>query len=100
MKFLEIVFNLPKSDRVIKFATVARECAIPVEHVEMMVMKAMALGLTKGLIDQLNEEVTISWIAPKVLENERIGVMLGKFEEWDQGVEKVYKMVKGNFKLW
>jgi hypothetical protein len=27
-------------------------------------------------------------------------VMLGKFEEWDQGVEKVYKMVKGNFKLW
>ncbi len=65
----------------------------------MMVMKAMALGLTKGLIDQLNEEVTISWIAPKVLESERIRVMLGKFEEWDQGVEKVYNMVKGNFKL-
>ncbi len=65
----------------------------------MMVMKAMALGLTKGLIDQLNEDVTISWIAPKVLESERIGVMLGKFEEWDQGVEKVYNMVKGNFKL-
>jgi 26S proteasome regulatory subunit N9 len=70
-----------------------------VEQVEMMVMKAMALGLTKGLIDQLNEEVTISWIAPKVLESERIRVMLGKFEEWDQGVEKVYNMVKGNFKL-
>ena len=64
-----------------------------------MVMKAMALGLSKGLIDQLNQDVTITWIAPKVLENERIGVMLGKFEEWDQGVENVYKMVKSNFKL-
>jgi 26S proteasome regulatory subunit N9 len=86
MKFLEIVFNLPKSDRVIRFSTVGKECGIPAEHVETMVMKAMALGLTKGLIDQLNEDVTITWIAPKVLENERIGVMLGKFEEWDQGV--------------
>jgi len=29
MKFLEIVFNLPKSDRVIRFATIAKECAVP-----------------------------------------------------------------------
>jgi hypothetical protein len=33
MRFLEVVFNLPKSDRVIKFATVAKECSIPAEHV-------------------------------------------------------------------
>lgn len=64
-----------------------------------MVMKAMALGLIRGSIDQLNEDVTVSWIAPKVLESERIGVMLKKFEEWDEGVEKVYTMIKGNFKL-
>lgn len=99
MRFLEIVFNLPKSDRVIKFSTVAKECAIPAQHVETMVIKAMALGLIKGLIDQLTEDVTVTWIAPKVLESERIGVMLRKFEEWDEGVEKVYTMVKGNFKL-
>jgi len=43
-------------------------------------MKAMALGLIRGSIDQLNEDVTVSWIAPKVLESERIGVMLKKFE--------------------
>ena len=79
MRFLEIVFNLPKSDRVIKFSIVAKECAIPAEHVETMVMKAMALGLIKGSIDQLSEDVTVTWIAPKVLENERIGVMLRKF---------------------
>lgn len=79
MNFLEIVFNLPKSDRVIKFVTIAKECAVPFEHVEFMVMKAMALGLIKGSIDQLNEDVTVTWVAPKVLESERISVMLRKF---------------------
>jgi 26S proteasome regulatory subunit N9 len=44
-----------------------------------MVMKAMALGLIRGSIDQLNQDVTVTWIAPKVLENERIGIMLKKF---------------------
>jgi len=86
MKFLEIVFNLPKSDRVIRFSTIAKECAVPEEHVEFMVMKTMALGLIKGSIDQLNQDVTVTWVAPKVLESERIEVMLRKFQEWDQGV--------------
>jgi hypothetical protein len=34
-----------------------------------MIMKAMALKLIKGSIDELAREVTISWVAPKVLEN-------------------------------
>lgn len=44
-----------------------------------MVMKAMALNLIKGSIDQLTEDVTVTWVAPKVLESERISVMLKKF---------------------
>lgn len=45
-----------------------------------MVMKAMALNLVKGSIDQLKSEVAITWVAPKVLESERVGTMLKKFE--------------------
>ena len=67
MAFLELTFNLPKNNRVIGFATLAKTCQIPADHVEFMVMKAMALGLVKGSIDQLRQEVTVSWIAPKVL---------------------------------
>lgn len=32
-------------------------------------MKSMALHLIKGSIDQLNQDVTVTWVAPKVLEN-------------------------------
>lgn len=64
-----------------------------------MVMKSMALGLIKGSIDQLNQDVTVTWVAPKVLESERIEVMLRKFQEWDQGVENVYTQIKSNLKF-
>jgi 26S proteasome regulatory subunit N9 len=67
MAFLELAFNLPKNNRVIEFNTLAKSCGIPDLHVEFMVMKAMALGLVKGSIDQLSKKITISWVAPKVL---------------------------------
>jgi len=51
MAFLELAFNLPKNDRVVSFDKLSRSCGIPVEHVEFMVMKAMALKLVKGSID-------------------------------------------------
>ena len=54
----------------------------------------MALKLVKESIDQLTQDVTITWVAPKVLEPQRIGVILKKFKEWDQGVDKVQIMIK------
>ena len=62
---------------------------MPEEHVEFMVMKAMALGLVKGSIDQIRREVTVSWVAPKVLEKQSIETMAGKFNQWYQGVLQV-----------
>ena len=80
MAFLELAFNLPKNNRVITFQKLADTCGVPLGHVEFMIMKAMALKLVKGSIDQVRAEVTVGWVAPKVLENERIGTMLNKFE--------------------
>ena len=67
MALLELAFNLPKSNRLISFGQLAVVCGIPADRVEFMVMKAMALGLVKGSIDQIEGQVTISWVAPKVL---------------------------------
>lgn len=80
MAFLELAFNLPKNNRVITFQKLADTCGVPLGHVEFMIMKAMALKLVKGSIDQVRAEVTVGWVAPKVLESERIGTMLNKFE--------------------
>ncbi len=93
MAFLELAFNLPKNDRVVPFEVLGRKCGIPAEHVELMVMKAMALNLVKGSIDQVNNEVIITWVAPKVLGKERLGIMLKKFEEWETGVGNIQTFI-------
>ena len=67
MAFLELAFNLPKSNRVVSFKDLSKTCNVPIEHVEFMIMKTMALGLVKGSINQLNGTVAINWVAPKVL---------------------------------
>ena len=79
MAFLELLFHLPKNERIVRFDRIAKECSLPLENVEIMLMKAMALELVKGKIDQINQTVTISWIIPRVLDGDSIGVMRDKF---------------------
>lgn len=85
---------MPKNDRVVSFEKLSKVCGVPEEHVEFMVMKAMALGLVKGSIDQIRREVTVSWVAPKVLEKHNIEIMASKFTQWHQGVHQVEQTLK------
>lgn len=65
--FLELVFNLPKNDRVLSFEKIATTCGVSEDKVEKIVIKAISINLVKGSIDELRKVVTTSWIQPKVL---------------------------------
>ena len=54
MSLLELIFQLPKNDRQLTFQAIARVSGLSLEKVELLVMKAMSLGLIKGSIDQVN----------------------------------------------
>jgi 26S proteasome regulatory subunit N9 len=56
-------------------------------------MKAIALNLIKGSIDELKRIVTTSWIQPKVLESNRIKVMETKFEQWSDGLKNLTQLL-------
>ena len=57
-------------------------------------MKAMALELIKGKIDQIAQTVTVSWIIPRVLDEDSIKVMRGKFEKWNNDLKDIIRTVK------
>lgn len=42
-------------------------CA-PLPQVEMLVMKALSLGLVKGSIDEVDCKVHMTWVQPRVLD--------------------------------
>ena len=45
-------------------------------------MRAMSLGLIKGIIDEVDSVVNITWIQPRVLDTGRIGLLVEQLGGW------------------
>jgi 26S proteasome regulatory subunit N9 len=55
---------------------------VPADMVEWVVMKALSLNLIKGVIDQVDETVSVSWVMPRVLSPDQIQGLVGRLGEW------------------
>ncbi|ODQ65237.1 PCI-domain-containing protein, partial [Nadsonia fulvescens var. elongata DSM 6958] len=86
---IEAVFKRPSTDRTLTFETIAKETYIVNDEVEHLVMKALSLGLIRGLIDEVSQTVAITWLQPRVMNKLQIGNMREKLLQWDQEVEKL-----------
>lgn len=45
-------------------------------------MRAMSLGLIKGIIDEVDSTVNITWVQPRVLDKERLGLLVDQLSGW------------------
>uniref|UniRef100_A0A7S1UDN1 PCI domain-containing protein n=1 Tax=Phaeomonas parva TaxID=124430 RepID=A0A7S1UDN1_9STRA len=68
LAFMDLVFQKPAHERGIAFAEIAERTRLPLEQVEWLVMRAMSLKLIKGVIDEIEQVVEVSWLQPRVLE--------------------------------
>ncbi|GAA5903074.1 proteasome regulatory particle lid subunit RPN9 [Sporobolomyces salmoneus] len=89
LALIESVFKRPTQDRKLPFAIISKEAQVPVEEVEHLVMKALALKLIKGTIDQPTSTVTISWVQPRVLDRKQIETLKERLEGWGDKVQAV-----------
>jgi hypothetical protein len=58
--------------------------------VEWLVMKAFALGLIRGTIDQVQEVVSIQWIQPRVLSIEQVQKMKDRMNTWTNEIKSKF----------
>ncbi|PRT56891.1 putative 26S proteasome regulatory subunit rpn9 [Wickerhamiella sorbophila] len=87
MALCECVFKRPTTDRVLPFDAIATETKLQTgSKVEILVLKALSLGLIEGTIDQVDKTVTVTWLQPRVLSNDQIAVMRSKLGDWDREV--------------
>lgn len=54
LAFLELLFTCGKDERCLTFEQIAGKCLVQPNEVEMLVMKAMSLGLVRGSIDEVD----------------------------------------------
>lgn len=62
----------PSKERQITFNEIAKKALVDVSHVEYLVMKALSKHLVNGTIDQVESNVTITWVQPRVLSSSQV----------------------------
>jgi len=88
---MEVVFGGEKTLTFDKISTIAK---VSKDDVELLVMKALSLGLIKGSIDELQQIVTIEWIQPRVLDKEQVGKLKERVDKWFVNVKDVLHFVQ------
>jgi 26S proteasome regulatory subunit N9 len=83
---LALVFSRPPHSRTLEFSLIAHECRLSPNEVEFLIMKAFALGLIRGTIDQVDELVHITWMQGRVLDRRGVEGMKERLEQWSEGV--------------
>jgi 26S proteasome regulatory subunit N9 len=57
-------------------------------------MKSLSLGLMKGVIDELTQSVSITWVQPRVLDLKQVHKMKDRLDKWLTDVDQVLLFVQ------
>uniref|UniRef100_A0A8C5UHV4 Proteasome 26S subunit, non-ATPase 13 n=1 Tax=Malurus cyaneus samueli TaxID=2593467 RepID=A0A8C5UHV4_9PASS len=63
-------------------------------EVELLVMKALSVGLVKGSIDEVDKRVHMTWVQPRVLDLQQIKGMKDRLEFWCTDVRSMEMLVE------
>lgn len=91
---MELSFKKRSADRSFPFELISQETRLPVNEVELLVMKALSIGLIKGSIDEVNQIVHITWVQPRVLDKAQIESLRGLLGTWSEKVKSSVYMVE------
>ena len=89
-----LVFAKPPHERTLDFAEIAEALQVPVDQVEWVLMRAMSVKLVEGQLDQIDQTVNITWILPRVLNNQQMTDLAKRFDEWAESVKTTQTSVQ------
>jgi len=96
MCLMEMTFVRPAHDRAISFDEIALKTSLAKSDVELLVIRALSLNLVKGVIDEVDEKVHMTWVQPRVLNNEQIGRMRDRLDCWVKEVTETESLIEEN----
>lgn len=96
MKLLEYIFSKESGSSTIKISTISQLCNIDNNLVDVLLIKCFSLGLFSGKIDDVNSEVNIESVKPRVLDNKRIFKLKEKYDNWEQRIKFLNKQIEEN----
>ena len=94
LSLMEIVFTKQAKNRSVTFDEVATAADVPPEQVEILIMKGLSLGLVKGTIDEIDQQASLHWVQPRVLDLDQLTDMHARLGTWLDTVNAAVSMVE------
>lgn len=86
---IELAFQQPKTNRKITLQEIAAHCDVDLSRCERLIMRAMSLDLIKGSIDSVTSELYLTWVKPRLVDAERIGILKSRFVAWSDNIKQL-----------
>eukprot|EP01098_Paradermamoeba_levis_P005944 TRINITY_DN247_c0_g1_i4.p1 TRINITY_DN247_c0_g1~~TRINITY_DN247_c0_g1_i4.p1 ORF type:complete len:427 (+),score=158.97 TRINITY_DN247_c0_g1_i4:88-1281(+) len=94
ISILALMELLSGRDRVVSFETIAAAVKLPLDQIELLVMKALSLKLVKGTIDEVEKVVSFTWVQPRILTLPQIQSMNEKLHKWMETVSSTHLFIE------
>lgn len=91
---MELIFRRHAHKRTIPFVTIAEAAQVDIKEVELLVMKALSLGLVKGTIDEVDQQVNMTWVQPRVLDYTQVHSLRDRVAEWSTQIRDTIKLIE------
>ncbi|CAA9987202.1 26S proteasome regulatory subunit RPN9, putative [Plasmodium knowlesi strain H] len=82
LALMDLAFKKKKQRSDISFEEIAQHCKVDVNEVEKMLITAKSKNILTCQIDEIQKSVKITWVKPRVLNNEKIFFMKESIDKW------------------
>jgi 26S proteasome regulatory subunit N9 len=94
LALVNLVFEKSASDRVVRFDEIAAYLQIPLDQVEWVVMRACSVEILRGSIDEVDQQVHVDWVLPRVLTPDQMRALAARYGTWADQVQSINVYVK------
>lgn len=91
---LELLHATPPEARAVPLEAISARTKLPLDGVEFLLMKALALRLIEGSIDQVAGTVAVTWVAPRVLTPPQVADLRVRLDAWAAKAEAAAAMLE------
>lgn len=93
LALVRLAFKKESFERIIPFKEIQEYTKCEEDNVEYLIIKAMSLNLIKGVVDEIDQTVNITWVKPAILDNKQIGALQEKVKLWIAKIEETQKNI-------
>lgn len=96
MSLLELISLKLTTNKRINFKEISSVTGTPEDEVEHLIIKCFSLNLIKGFINQLDQELVVTWLQPRILNLDQVKTLYDHLVDWDNKVGSLAEKVHSN----